>query len=84
MTQTIVTPLWYVNATVDTVQDAKNKFLDTFVFDDKVRAPLKQFVEAQREFTKQVNRTFSEVVDYTVVSTKSAIEKTAESLKAKK
>lgn len=69
------TPLFYINQFVDTVQDAKNKAIETFVFDDKVAAPLKQFVEAQRTFTKEVNRSAVEFAEYLTVSAKSAIEK---------
>lgn len=70
-----ITPLYYANQFVDTVQDAKNKFIETFVSDDKVAAPLKEFVEAQRTFTKQINRSASEVAEYAVTATKNAFEK---------
>jgi hypothetical protein len=73
MTKT--TPLNYINQFVDTVQDAKTKAIETFVFDDKVAAPLKSFVEAQRTFTKEINRSAVEFADYLTVSAKSAIEK---------
>ena len=73
MTKT--TPLFYINQFVDTVQDAKNKAIETFVYDDKVAAPLKSFVEAQRTFTKEVNRSVVEFADYVTVSAKSAFEK---------
>jgi hypothetical protein len=69
-----ITPLYYANTFVDAVQDAKNKFVETFVFDAKVKAPLKEFVEAQREFTKQINRSIDEVAQYAVASTKTAVE----------
>jgi hypothetical protein len=70
-----ITPLFYANLFVDQVQDAKKKFVETFILDDKVAAPLKQFVEAQRTFTKEVNRSASEVADYTVIASKAAFEK---------
>jgi hypothetical protein len=70
-----ITPLFYANLFVDQVQDAKKKFVETFILDDKVAAPLKQFVEAQRTFTKEVNRSVSEVADYTVIASKAAFEK---------
>lgn len=73
MTKT--TPLFYINQFVDTVQDAKTKAIETFVFDDKVAEPMKQFVEAQRTFTKEANRSFVEFVDYVTVATKTAFEK---------
>ena len=70
-----ITPLFYANLFVDQVQDAKKKFVETFILDDKVAAPLKQFVEAQRTFPKEVNRSASEVADYTVIASKAAFEK---------
>ena len=82
MTKT--TNLFYVNQFVDTVQDAKNKAIETFVMDDKIAAPLKQFVEAQRTFTKEVNRSAHEVFEYFTITSKNAFEKATESLKAAK
>ena len=82
MTKT--TPLFYINQAVDSVQDAKNKAIETFVFDDKVATPLKQFVEAQRTFAKEANRSVIEFVDYVTFATKNAFEKASESLKASK
>lgn len=70
-----ITTLYYINSFVDAVQDAKNKFVDTFVFDEKVKAPLKEFVEAQRTFTKQINRSIDEVSQYTITATKEAFAK---------
>lgn len=72
---TKITPLYYINQFIDTVQDAKTKAIETLVPDEKVATPLKQFVEAQRTFTKEANRSFVEFADYLTVSTKSAIEK---------
>ena len=70
-----ITPLYYANLFVDQVQDAKKKFVETFIFDDKVAAPLKQFVEAQRTFTKEVNRSAVEMVEYVSASSKASFEK---------
>ena len=70
-----INSLVYTNLFIDAVQDAKNKFIETFVFDDKVAAPLKEFVEAQRTFTKQINRSVTEVADYSVIAAKNAFEK---------
>lgn len=77
MTQTIFTPLYFANYFVDQIQDAKNKFLETVIVDPKARAPLKQFVESQREFTKQVNRSVNEFTEYSTVAAKEAVEKLA-------
>jgi hypothetical protein len=70
-----ITPLYYANLFVDQVQDAKKKFVETFVFDDKVAATLKQFVEAQRTFTKEVNRSAVEMSEYITTSSKATFEK---------
>lgn len=70
-----ITPLYYADSFVDAVQDAKNKFVDTFITDEKVKAPLKEFVEAQRTFTKQINRSIDEVSQYAVVASKEAFVK---------
>lgn len=71
-----ITPLYYANQFVDTVQNAKNQFLKTFVTDEKVRAPLVDFVESQREFTKQINRSVQELTDQAITATKNLVEKT--------
>jgi porphobilinogen deaminase len=71
-----ITPLYYANSFVDTVQDAKKKVVEQFVSDDKVATPLNQFIEAQRTFTKELNRSIHEIADYAVASTKDSIEKT--------
>jgi hypothetical protein len=51
------------------------------VFDDKIKESIKDFVEAQRSFTKQVNRTTNEVVELTTVSLKEMAEKTVKAAK---
>lgn len=72
---TKITNLYVANQIVDTIQNAKNQVLDTFIWDEKLKAPLKSFVEAQREYTKQVNRSVTEFFDYSIVSAKSTFEK---------
>lgn len=81
MANSIFTPLYFANYFVDQVQDAKNKVVDTFVYDTKVKASIKDFVEAQREFSKQVNRTTNEVVELSTVAFKEVAEKAAKSVK---
>jgi hypothetical protein len=51
------------------------------VFDDKIKESIKDFVEAQRTFTKQVNRTTNEVVELSTVAMKEVAEKTAKAIK---
>ena len=70
-----ITPLFYANLFVDQVQDAKNKFIETFVLDDKAAAPIKQFIEAQRTFTKELNRSAVEMAEYVSTSSKATFEK---------
>ena len=74
-------PLYFANYFVDQVQDAKNKVVDTFVYDTKMKESIKSFVEAQREFTKQVNRTTNEVVELSTVAFKEVAEKAAKAVK---
>ena len=76
-----ITPLYYANSFVDTVQDAKKKVVEQFVSDDKVATPLNQFIEAQRTFTKELNRSMHEIADYAVTSTKEAMDKVTAQLK---
>lgn len=81
MTQSIFTPLYFANFFVDQVQDAKNKAIDTFVYDDKARKSLKSFVEAQRTFTKEANRSVVELAEHISSSTKEITEKVSKSIK---
>ena len=81
ITMSKITTLWYTNLFVDTVQNAKNQFLDTFVPDEKVKAPLKEFVEAQRVFTKQINRSAEEILNYSIVASKEAFDKVSKTVK---
>ena len=81
MANSIFTPLYFANYFVDQVQDAKNKVVDTFVYDDKIKESIKAFVEAQRTFTKQVNRTANAVVDLSTTAMKEVAEKAAKAIK---
>jgi len=81
ITMSKITTLWYTNLFVDTVQNAKNQFLDTFVPDEKVKAPLKEFVEAQRVFTKQINRSADEILNYSIVASKEVFDKVSKTVK---
>jgi hypothetical protein len=51
------------------------------VYDDKIKASIKDFVEAQRDFTKQVNRTTNEVVELSTVAMKEVAEKATKAIK---
>ena len=82
MANSIFTPLYFANYFVDQIQDAKNKVVDTFVFDDKIKSSIKDFVEAQRAFTKQVNRSTDEITELTATTFKETLEKTVKSIKS--
>lgn len=82
MSNSIFTPLYFANYFVDQVQNAKNTVVDTFVFDEKLRAPLKSFVEAQRTFTKEANRSVLEFVEQAATATKGLGEKAVKTAKA--
>jgi len=82
MANSIFTPLYFANYFVDQIQDAKNKVVDTFIFDDKIKSSIKDFVEAQRTFTKQVNRSTDEITELTAITFKETLEKTVKSIKS--
>lgn len=69
------------NQFVDTIQDAKVKFIDTFVFDDKIRGNLMSFIEAQRTYTKTVGKTATEIAEYSTVAAQNAFETVAKAAK---
>lgn len=77
-----ITSLYYTNLFVDQVQNAKKQFLSTFVLDEKVRQPLEAFVEAQRTYTKELNRVADEIFNYSVVASKNAYDQVAKAVKA--
>ena len=47
---------------IDTVQDSKKYFVSTFITDDHMKKPLYDFIEAQRDFTKQMVKTSNDVM----------------------
>lgn len=52
------------DAFIDTVQNSKKYFVNTFVTEEKVRKPLNAFVDAQTSFTKQIFKSFEDVSKY--------------------
>jgi len=52
------------NTFIDTVQNSKKFFVNTFITDEKVRKPLTAFVDAQTAFTKQIVKSNEEVTAY--------------------
>lgn len=71
----LITPLWYTNLVVDNIQNAKKQFVETFIFDDKVKEPLKDMVETQRDYAKEVNRSVSQLFNTAMDSFKTTYDK---------
>lgn len=44
----------YVESTIDTIQYAKTQFLNLFVPNETIRAPLQEIVDAQSQFARNV------------------------------
>ena len=63
MTQSIFTPLYFANYFVDQVQNSKNVIIDLLIPNKQLSKPLKDLVEAERVFTKEINRSVIELVD---------------------
>lgn len=51
---------FFADTAIDAVQDAKAKFVKTYVTDESLAKPLQTFVESQRTFAKQVAKTTSD------------------------
>ncbi len=49
---------YYLNQTVDAVQTAKKKFVDSTVFDTALAGHMNKFVETQTEYTKAALNNF--------------------------
>jgi len=45
--------MFTADATIDAVQTAKKTFINTFVTNDAVKAPLIKFIDAQADYTKK-------------------------------
>ena len=45
--------MFTVDSTVDTVQDAKKKFVKTFVQNETAATAMNEFIDAQAEYTKK-------------------------------
>lgn len=43
-----------INTAIDTIQNAKHSFVDTFVKNEEIKKPLKTYVNAQSEYAKKV------------------------------
>jgi hypothetical protein len=49
------------NTFIDTVQTGKKTFVNMFITDEKVKAPLNAFVDAQTAFVKQIFKSYEEL-----------------------
>lgn len=49
----------YVNCFIDTVQNGKKAFVNTFVSNEELRTELNAFVNKQTDFVKQIYRTWN-------------------------
>jgi len=49
--------LMYANMAIDAIQNGKKNWVNAFVHEKSVSAPLNDFVEAQTVFTKQIAKT---------------------------
>ena len=63
---------YYTNMAIDAIQSSKITWLQTFVKEEQVRAPLQKFVEAQTSFAKQITSTW---YDVTGAATKAMTDK---------
>jgi hypothetical protein len=62
----IITSKFYANQAIDTFQGAKTAFLKNVVAEDKFRAPLQSFVDAQTSFAKEMVRIGDEIFTQSV------------------
>lgn len=53
----------YFNTAIDSVQYAKTQFLDTFVKEETLRAPMQDFVNAQAQFAREVVKVSAAMFD---------------------
>ena len=53
------------NTFIDTVQTGKKTFVNMFIADEKVRAPLNAFVDAQTVFVKQIVKSYEDLAAHT-------------------
>jgi hypothetical protein len=65
--------MFYANMAIDSIQNAKINFLKQTVKEDTLQKPLVDFVEAQRVFTKQVAKSYSDVMSITAETFANAI-----------
>jgi hypothetical protein len=61
---------FFVDIFIDTVQNSKSFWVDTFIKEESIQKPLKDFISAQTIYTKEVFRTTVEYINKTMEYTK--------------
>jgi len=61
---------FFVDIFIDTVQNSKSFWVDTFIKEESIQKPLKDFISAQTIYTKEVFRTTVEYISKTMEYTK--------------
>jgi hypothetical protein len=52
----MITPQYYINQAIDTIQGTKSFFLKAMVTDEKVLKPMQEFIDLQTSFAKNAFR----------------------------
>ena len=58
----MITPQYYINQAIDTIQGTKSFFLKTMVTDEKILKPMQEFIDLQTTFAKNAFRVTTDVV----------------------
>jgi hypothetical protein len=58
----MITPQYYINQAIDTIQGTKSFFLKTLVTDEKVLKPMQEFIDLQTTFAKNASRVAYDVM----------------------
>jgi hypothetical protein len=67
-------PMFAYNSFIDTVQTGKKTFVNMFISDEKVRAPLNAFVDAQTVFVKQIVKSYEDLAVHTTSEIKKKVK----------
>jgi cell division septum initiation protein DivIVA len=66
--------MFLVEKFIDTVQNSKKQFVETFVKQEQIRDSLNEFIDAQTEYTKSVWETMTKIGKTTVDETGKAVK----------
>ena len=56
----------FTNLFIDTVQNSKSFWVDTFIKEESIKKPLQDFISAQTIYTKEIFRTTVEYISKTM------------------